>query len=81
MSKPAERYPRDLVGYGRKPPDPRWPGGAVIAVQFVVNYEEGELRTRWSGPRVRRWGPLYFFSASIRAFASSAKSQLGKRAR
>jgi chitin deacetylase len=34
-------YPRDLVGYGRNPPDPRWPGGARIAVQLVVNYEEG----------------------------------------
>jgi peptidoglycan/xylan/chitin deacetylase (PgdA/CDA1 family) len=34
-------YPRDLAGYGRTPPDPRWPGGARIAVQFVVNYEEG----------------------------------------
>jgi putative urate catabolism protein len=34
-------YPRDLRGYGRKAPDPRWPGGAHIAVQFVVNYEEG----------------------------------------
>ena len=34
-------YPRDMVGYGRTPPDPRWPGGARIAVQFVVNYEEG----------------------------------------
>jgi putative urate catabolism protein len=30
-----------LAGYGRNPPDPRWPGGARIAVQFVVNYEEG----------------------------------------
>ena len=36
-----EPYPRDMVGYGRSPPDPRWPQGAVIAVQFVVNYEEG----------------------------------------
>ena len=34
-------YPRDMIGYGRNPPDPRWPGGARIAVQFVVNYEEG----------------------------------------
>jgi len=34
-------YPRDLVGYGRNPPDPRWPGEARIAVQFVINYEEG----------------------------------------
>jgi putative urate catabolism protein len=34
-------YPRDLLGYGRTPPDPRWPGGARVAVQFVVNFEEG----------------------------------------
>jgi len=34
-------YPRDLVGYGRNPPHARWPGGARIAVQFVLNYEEG----------------------------------------
>ena len=35
------RYVRDLRGYGANPPDPKWPGGANIAVQFVVNYEEG----------------------------------------
>jgi chitin deacetylase len=34
-------YPRDMVGYGRTPPHPEWPGNAAIAVQFVVNYEEG----------------------------------------
>ncbi len=34
-------YPRDLRGYGRTPPDPKWPNEARIAVQFVVNYEEG----------------------------------------
>lgn len=34
-------YPRDLVGYGREPPHPRWPGDARLCVQFVVNYEEG----------------------------------------
>ncbi|NIM70055.1 MAG: allantoinase PuuE [Xanthomonadales bacterium] len=34
-------YPRDLAGYGAHPPDPRWPGGARIAVQVVLNYEEG----------------------------------------
>lgn len=33
--------PRDMVGYGRTPPHPRWPGNARIAVQFVLNYEEG----------------------------------------
>jgi len=35
------RYPRDMLGYGGTPPDPQWPNGARIAVQFVVNYEEG----------------------------------------
>ena len=35
------RYPRDLRGYGRTPPDPHWPDGARVAVQFVVNFEEG----------------------------------------
>lgn len=34
-------YPRDMVGYGPNPPNPQWPGGANIAVQFVLNYEEG----------------------------------------
>ena len=36
-----DAYPRDLVGYGRNPPHPRWPGDARIALQFVINYEEG----------------------------------------
>ena len=34
-------YPRDLQGYGQRPPDAKWPSGAAIALQFVVNYEEG----------------------------------------
>ncbi|MDX9862581.1 MAG: allantoinase PuuE [Rhodospirillales bacterium] len=34
-------YPRDMIGYGQTPPHPRWPGEARIALQFVVNYEEG----------------------------------------
>ncbi len=34
-------YPRNLIGYGASPPDPQWPGRARVAVQFVVNYEEG----------------------------------------
>ena len=35
------RYPRDMRGYGANPPDAKWPGGAKVAVQFVLNYEEG----------------------------------------
>ncbi len=38
---PNDEYPRDLIGYGRRPPHAAWPGGARIAVQFVLNYEEG----------------------------------------
>ena len=34
-------YPRDLIGYGANPPNAGWPNGARIAVQFVLNYEEG----------------------------------------
>ncbi|WP_315919004.1 allantoinase PuuE [Mesorhizobium sp. SP-1A] len=35
------RYERDMRGYGANPPDAKWPGGAHVCVQFVVNYEEG----------------------------------------
>ncbi|GLR70265.1 allantoinase PuuE [Agaribacter marinus] len=34
-------YPRDLIGYGENPPHPKWPNNAKIALQFVINYEEG----------------------------------------
>lgn len=35
------RYPRDMTGYGATPPHAQWPNGAKIAVQIVLNYEEG----------------------------------------
>ena len=34
-------YPRDLIGYANNPPDPKWPNKARLAVNFVINYEEG----------------------------------------
>ena len=37
----AATYDRDLIGYGAHPPDPKWPGAARIAINFVMNYEEG----------------------------------------
>jgi putative urate catabolism protein len=40
---------RDLVGYGASPPDPRWPGGARLALSFVLNYEEGGENTPLEG--------------------------------
>ena len=46
-----ETYPRDLIGYGRNPPDPRWPDRARVAVQFVLNYEEGGERSILHGDK------------------------------
>lgn len=43
-------FPRDLVGYGRHPPNAQWPGGAKIAVSFVINYEEASLSIRSAIP-------------------------------
>jgi len=40
-SEAVPGYPRDLIGYGRTPPHADWPGRARVAVQFVLNYEEG----------------------------------------
>ncbi len=34
-------HPRDMVGYGANPPDPKWPNGARLAINFVLNFEEG----------------------------------------
>ncbi|SFJ86460.1 allantoinase PuuE [Celeribacter neptunius] len=41
MPKNPPRYVRNMSGYGANAPDPKWPGGAKVAVQFVLNYEEG----------------------------------------
>lgn len=40
----SDDYPRDLIGYGGNPPHPRWPDDARLALQFVINYEEGGER-------------------------------------
>jgi putative urate catabolism protein len=45
-------YPRDLVGYGGRPPQVKWPNGARVAVSFVLNYEEGGERTILDGDPV-----------------------------
>ena len=42
---PEQNYPRDLIGYGPSPPNPNWPNDARLAVQFVINYEEGAENT------------------------------------
>ena len=47
-------YPRDLAGYAGRPPNPRWPGGARIAVSVVLNHEEGGEYSILHGDRARR---------------------------
>jgi len=63
--------PRDLVGYGANPPDPKWPGGARVAVQFVVNYEEGAENNILNGDA----GSEAFLSEMV-----GAQSHIGERA-
>ncbi|KMK66536.1 NAD-dependent epimerase/dehydratase family protein [Puniceibacterium sp. IMCC21224] len=54
---PAIHHPtRDFVGYGPNPPDPRWPGGARIAVNIVVNYEEGAEESFGDGDALSEGG-------------------------
>lgn len=43
---------RDFIGYGSRPPDPRWPGGARLALNFVLNYEEGSEYSMMDGDGV-----------------------------
>ena len=64
-------YPRDMIGYGAKPPDPKWPNNARIAVQFVVNYEEGGENSILHGDP----GSEAFLSEMV-----GAQSQAGQRA-
>lgn len=46
---------RDFRGYGAHPPDPRWPGGARVAVNFVMNYEEGSEPSIGDGEAYSEW--------------------------
>ncbi|WP_164857417.1 allantoinase PuuE [Sphingomonas crocodyli] len=62
---------RDLVGYGQNPPDPQWPNGARIAVQFVINYEEGAENSILNGDA----GSEAFLSEMV-----GAASHVGERA-
>jgi allantoinase len=48
-------YRRDIVRYGPNPPNPQWPGRANIAVQFVLNYEEGAEDNVLHGDRRRKY--------------------------
>ncbi len=61
---------RDLIGYGASPPDPRWPGGARVAVQFVVNVEEGAENSVLNGDA----GSEAFLSEMVGAASHPARA-------
>ena len=61
---------RDLIGYGATPPDPRWPGGARVAVQFVVNVEEGAENSVLNGDA----GSEAFLSEMVGAASHPARA-------
>lgn len=62
--------PRDLIGYGASPPNPRWPNGARIAVQFVINYEEGAENSVLNGDK----GSEAFLSEMVGAASHPARA-------
>lgn len=61
---------RDLIGYGATPPDARWPGGAKVAVQFVINYEEGAENAVLNGDK----GSEAFLSEMVGAASHPARA-------
>src|ERR1700687_1880515 len=77
-------YPRDLRGYGRDPPDPRWPGGARVAVQFVVNFEGGGENSILRGDRaseafLRRNGRAAVAGTTPRQYRVDVRIRLARR--
>ena len=71
-----DHYPRDLIGYGRNPPHPHWPQQARIALQFVLNYEEGGENSVLHGDAASET----FLSEIIGAAAFPARWAASKRA-
>ncbi|MFM9937671.1 MAG: allantoinase PuuE [Novosphingobium sp.] len=61
---------RDLVGYGKTPPAAQWPGGARVAVQFVINYEEGAENSVLNGDK----GSETFLSEMVGAASHPARA-------
>jgi len=61
---------RDLVGYGQTPPDPKWPTSARVAVQFVINYEEGAENSVLNGDK----GSESFLSEMVGAASHPARA-------
>src|ERR1700676_5110758 len=77
---------RDLVGYGRNPPDPKWPGGeggVRVAVHFVMNYEEGSEPSMQDGEGYTETGLTESSTSSIglkgRDLAGESMFEFGSR--
>jgi len=76
-------YQRDLVGYGAKPPDPKWPGGARLALNFVINYEESSEANIRDGETFTETGltegSTAQFPAGARNLAAESMFEYGSR--
>jgi len=66
---------RDFVGYGRNPPDPKWPNGAHVAVNFVINYEEGGELAVPDGDAASETGLTEGSTAGVKGRDLGAESQ------
>jgi peptidoglycan/xylan/chitin deacetylase (PgdA/CDA1 family) len=79
--QPVEGPPRDLVGYGEHPPKIEWPGGAKVAVQIVVNYEEGSEKSFPMGDgRNDQYHELPFELEGMRDLSVESVYEYGSRA-
>ncbi|WP_368744597.1 allantoinase PuuE [Desertibaculum subflavum] len=75
-------YDRDLIGYAGNPPDPKWPNGARLAVNFVMNYEEGSEPSVQDGEDHSEWGLTEGAMAQIpkgRDLAAESMFEYGSR--
>lgn len=74
---------RDLVGYGPNPPDPKWPGGARVAINFVMNYEEGSEPSMQDGEGYTETGLTESSTSSVgmkgRDLAGESMFEFGSR--
>jgi peptidoglycan/xylan/chitin deacetylase (PgdA/CDA1 family) len=71
---------RDFVGYGPNPPDARWPGGTVVAINLVVNYEEGGEYALGDDGVNDTWGEYSFqYGPEVRDLGTESHMEYGSR--
>src|SRR5882757_5953742 len=79
----ASDYARDMIGYGGKPPNPRWPKRARLAINFVLNYEEGSEPSIVDGDgksEPHAEGAVVAFGPGERDLAAESSFEYGSRA-